>query len=104
VAETELETRAAVFEAKLGETKVLIQKRSGLEVGSLVTVGSTVDTIVTIAREEDADLIAIATHGRSGIGRWILGSVADGVVRRSHLPCLVVRPMEVQGMETPLST
>jgi nucleotide-binding universal stress UspA family protein len=104
VAETSLDDMVAVFEAKLGETKALIHRRSDLEVGSRVAVGPTVDTIVEVAREEGADVIAIATHGRSGIGRWVLGSVADGVVRRSHLPCLVVRPMEVQEAETPHST
>ena len=94
-----LEELVAAFKSRLGETKARIQSRSDLEVVSLVTAGPTVDTIVWTAREERVDLIAIATHGRSGIGRWVLGSVADGVVRRSHLPCLVVRPMDVQDVE-----
>jgi nucleotide-binding universal stress UspA family protein len=42
----------------------------------------------------NAGLIALATHGRSGFDRWVVGSVADGIVRRSGLPCLVVRPEE----------
>lgn len=37
-----------------------------------------------------ADLIVIATHGRKGAGRWILGSVTDGVVRRTDVPVMVV--------------
>jgi nucleotide-binding universal stress UspA family protein len=98
-----LEEQVAALKSRLGDTKARIQSRSDLEVVSLVTVGATVDTIVSTAREEGADLIAIATHGRSGIGRWVLGSVADGVVRRSHLPCLVVRPMEVRDADTALS-
>jgi nucleotide-binding universal stress UspA family protein len=95
------EDLVAASQSRLEETKALIQRRSDLEVESLVTVGATVDTIVSTARDEGADLIAIATHGRSGIGRLILGSVADGVVRRSHLPCLVVRPQAVQDDELP---
>jgi nucleotide-binding universal stress UspA family protein len=94
-----LEGLVAAFKSQLGDTKARIQSRSDLDVVSVVTVGATVDTIVSTAREEGADLIAIATHGRSGIGRWVLGSVADGVVRRSHLPCLVVRPTDVQDVE-----
>ena len=39
-------------------------------------------------------LVVMATHGRSGVGRWVLGSVTDRVVRHSHGPVLVVRPDE----------
>jgi len=45
-----------------------------------------------IARETGADLIAIGTHGRSGIGRMVMGSVANAVMRRATLPCLLVHP------------
>lgn len=48
--------------------------------------------IVEYARENEVSLIAIATHGHSGIRRAILGSVADYVVRESHLPMLVIKP------------
>jgi nucleotide-binding universal stress UspA family protein len=48
--------------------------------------------IARMAREVDADLIAIATHGHGGLKRAVLGSVADKVLRSSPLPLLVVRP------------
>jgi len=48
--------------------------------------------ILKTASERDADLIAITTHGRGGLPRLILGSVADKVVRASPVPVLVVRP------------
>jgi nucleotide-binding universal stress UspA family protein len=48
--------------------------------------------IVEYARENEVDLIAIATHGHSGIKRAILGSIADYVIRESHLPMLVIKP------------
>lgn len=48
------------------------------------------DEILAEAREADADLIVMATHGRTGPDRWLLGSVADHVVRRSELPVLLV--------------
>lgn len=48
--------------------------------------------IVGYARENEINLIAIATHGHSGIKRAILGSIADYVIRESHLPMLVIKP------------
>lgn len=63
-------------------------------VDRLVSVGFTVDQIVGAASQAQADLIALATHGRSGLGRWIMGSVANAVVCRTNLPCLVIRPKE----------
>jgi nucleotide-binding universal stress UspA family protein len=65
---------------------------AGLSVKPIVSFGPAVDEIVAAARLEGADLIAMSTHGRSGVGRWIMGSVADAVVRRADLPVLLVRP------------
>ena len=48
-------------------------------------------TIVNAAKEWAADLIVIATHGRSGVSRALLGSVAEGVMRNAPCPVLVVR-------------
>ena len=49
--------------------------------------------ILATAEQKAADLIVITTHGRGGLPRLILGSVADKVVRASHVPVLVVRPV-----------
>jgi nucleotide-binding universal stress UspA family protein len=48
--------------------------------------------IVETARELDADLIALATHGRGGISRLVIGSTADKVLRTTHTPVLLYRP------------
>ena len=48
--------------------------------------------IVEYTHENEMELIAIATHGHSGIRRAILGSVADYIIRESHLPMLVIKP------------
>jgi nucleotide-binding universal stress UspA family protein len=70
-------------------------KSRGVEATAVVSLGTTVDGVLRAADEIDVDLIAIATHGRSGLGRAVLGSVADGVVRRSaDVPCLVIRPRD----------
>jgi nucleotide-binding universal stress UspA family protein len=50
--------------------------------------------IVDLARETPHSLVAMTTHGRSGVGRWLLSSVVDRVVRHSTGPVLVVRPVE----------
>jgi len=71
----------------------------GLKARSVVTIGSPVDEIVRAGQDVGAGLIALATHGRSGVSRWIIGSVADGVMRRSTLPCLLVRPEGVTTQE-----
>jgi nucleotide-binding universal stress UspA family protein len=49
-------------------------------------------TILDAAREQHVDLIAIATHGWSGLARILLGSVAEKVVRGVTLPVLLYRP------------
>jgi nucleotide-binding universal stress UspA family protein len=55
-----------------------------------VEVGRAAETLVAIADEEAADLIAMTTHGRSGFTRWILGSVADRVLHLSRKPVLLI--------------
>lgn len=57
-----------------------------------VSSGATPETILDYADGESVDLIAMTTHGRSGISRLMLGSVAEEIVRRSHVPVLLVRP------------
>jgi nucleotide-binding universal stress UspA family protein len=52
--------------------------------------------IVKYAQDNAVDLICIATHGRSGLGRFVFGSVADLVLRESGLPILVIKPKETE--------
>lgn len=57
---------------------------------SLLEVGSPGETIVHTAEKQHADLIVMATHGRRGIARALLGSVTEKVVRLAHTPVLTV--------------
>ncbi len=57
----------------------------------VVGEGDACDEILRIAEEHKADLICLGTHGRSGISRLVLGSVAEGVLRRAHVPALITR-------------
>jgi nucleotide-binding universal stress UspA family protein len=62
----------------------------GHELDVLVVRGAAAATILDVARSVDAWLIAMATHGRSGLGRWVYGSVADAVLRCATVPVLLV--------------
>jgi nucleotide-binding universal stress UspA family protein len=52
--------------------------------------GETGPAIVAESERRGADLIAVSTHGRSGLGRWLFGSVAEHVVRHARVPVLLV--------------
>ena len=54
--------------------------------------GAPVEEILTYADEIEADAICMATHARTGIGRVIIGSVAEQIVHSAHLPVLLIRP------------
>lgn len=78
-AEGELEQQAATF--------------AGLDVSFVVASGTNVSEVVCeFAAEHGADLIALSTHGRSGLQRLVLGSVAEGVLRRANVPVLCFPP------------
>lgn len=65
---------------------------TGLRVHTLTTPNSVVESIITVAETRDVDLIAMTTHGRTGLSRVVYGSVADRVIRSGVRPVLVVRP------------
>lgn len=66
----------------------------GVEADVRVETGEAVYTLLEMAKARGSDLIALATHGRSGWQRLVFGSVADKIVRTSTLPALVLRPPE----------
>jgi nucleotide-binding universal stress UspA family protein len=66
-------------------------KEQGVEVSAATGVGPVAQSIIDYAEAHDVDLIAMCTHGRTGIARWALGSVADRVLRAGDKPILLVR-------------
>jgi nucleotide-binding universal stress UspA family protein len=54
-------------------------------------IGSPASEIVALAKEKTADLIVMASHGRTGLSRLVLGSVAEGVMRKASCPVLIVK-------------
>lgn len=69
-------------------------RERGLTVAVEQHDGAPAELILTRARARGADLIAMTTHGRGGLGRLLLGSVADAVVRHASVPVLLVRAQE----------
>ena len=63
----------------------------GLDVTTTTAIGSVANCIVEYAESSPVDLIAMCTHGRTGLARWALGSVADRVLRAGGTPILLVR-------------
>jgi nucleotide-binding universal stress UspA family protein len=67
---------------------------AGLRAEVVLERGDTAGRILAVAAERQADLIVMATHGRSGWKRWVLGSVAERVMRAASVPLLLVRARE----------
>ena len=83
-------------DSKLLAENYLIQllsltKYDGVNVQSEVIMGKAAESITEYITKNSIDLIIIATHGRSGISRWVWGSVADRVLRSACIPALMVR-------------
>ncbi len=66
-------------------------KKEGLRMEKLIVTGNPAEEILKIAEENSIDLIVMGTLGKSGIEKFLLGSVADKVIRNSTIPVLVVR-------------
>jgi nucleotide-binding universal stress UspA family protein len=64
----------------------------GIQVSTALQVGGVANAIIEYAEANEIDLIAMSTHGRTGLARWALGSVADRVLRAGGNPLLLVRP------------
>ncbi len=79
----EAETYLAGVMERLREKKISVEAR--------VVHGPIVESIIQTAEEVDADLIAMASHGRSGLGSVFYGSVAAGVLQRAERPLLLIR-------------
>ena len=57
----------------------------------LVVMGKAAETVADYAEKNGVDLIVIATHGRSGISRWVWGATADKILRSACVPILMIR-------------
>ncbi len=74
-------------------------RKTGVDVEAFYVDGRPVDAILKAAEDCGADLIVMGTHGRRGLRRLVLGSVAEAVVRQSEVPVLTVRSKWHEGCE-----
>lgn len=88
---------ATIYEEQRRWVETALEERgrrargAGLLARSLVRTGSPAAVIARTAEEEGADMVVVGTHGRSGLDRLLLGSVAERVVRLAPCPVLVVK-------------
>jgi nucleotide-binding universal stress UspA family protein len=83
-----------------------VQKKHGTlgleRVAVYATVGDPAERIIALADSLDADLIVVGTHGRKGLSRWVMGSVAEQVMRRASCGVWVIRPRDfLDGSKLP---
>lgn len=84
----QMESETAIY---MTEAKSKVES-DGVKVSVIVREGLIAETILAAAEEIGADVIAMSTHGRSGVRRWFMGSVADRVVNHSKVPVMLIRP------------
>jgi nucleotide-binding universal stress UspA family protein len=80
-----------------------VTKAGAADVETSVWYGKPAEAIVEAARFRQADLIVMSSHGRSGLGRLVLGSVAETVLRATRVPILLIRS-ETAPIEAPFTT
>ena len=83
----QIKKKAMDYLDKAGESL----KSKGAIVRCKVAVGKAAEEIIKAAGEINADLVAMSTHGRTGLSRWAFGSVTDRVLRGGTIPVLMVR-------------
>ena len=69
----------------------LVTPAEGVKFRRKFIIGSPADDLVNYAKENEIDLVVMGTHGRTGLTRLLMGSVAEGVVRRSPCPVLTIK-------------
>lgn len=87
-----VEDAEAQTQKYLQEKVTDLKARGFVKVTGVMRQGAVPDTILTAADEAGADLIVMSTHGRAGMQRWLMGSVADRVVHHAHIPVMLIRP------------
>jgi nucleotide-binding universal stress UspA family protein len=66
-------------------------KQDGLNVRSEVLIGNPADAIIDYANNNNVNTIVMSTHGRTGLGRWAFGSIAEKILKGASCPIFLVR-------------
>jgi nucleotide-binding universal stress UspA family protein len=91
VEDLERRFRESFHEAEVELEEFTRKQTDYMDVNVRIVEAHPVDAILKAAQDANADLIVMGTHGRSGLNRLMLGSVAEGVLRESKVPVLTVR-------------
>jgi nucleotide-binding universal stress UspA family protein len=97
----DLQLSQQIYDEQVGQTEAYLGglkgefREKGIRAQVRVGHGSPVDAIIAAAEAETADLVAMASHGRTGLARAFYGSVAAGVLNRVDRPLLIVRSQDV---------
>lgn len=79
-------------EAALKQARAsVVSRAAGIDVAAQALMGAPADEIVRLAESGRYDLIVMGTHGRTGLRRLLMGSIAEAIVRRSPIPVVTVR-------------
>lgn len=89
-------------ESYLDSVAAWARKAGVTEIETSVWYAPAAEAIIEAARVRDVDLIVMATHGRSGLGRLVLGSVAESVMRGTTTPILLLRARQAPPMSVTL--
>lgn len=88
--EDDKQKNTAIVKKYLDDVKGKVKYDNAI-VSSTVLIGRAPEGIADYANKNDFDLIIIATHGHSGLSRWVWGGVADRILRAASIPVLMVR-------------
>jgi universal stress protein A len=80
---------------------LLLARERGVEADGRVVFGHIAEAILAVAAESRADMIVMGTHGRTGLARMTMGSIAEDIIRHADVPVLTVRTKHHAGCVAP---
>jgi nucleotide-binding universal stress UspA family protein len=92
-----IEEEKKISAGKYLESVVNRINHDGVEFQTEVLLGTVAESLIDYTESNNVDMILIATHGRSGVSRWVRGSIADRILRGSSIPVLMVRAPGTMG-------
>jgi nucleotide-binding universal stress UspA family protein len=101
VMRTEYDLDAREVRGYLAAVRMRVANMTGLTVEAMMRTGDAADQFLHLAEGYPDSLIVMTTHGRSGLARFLTGSVAGDIVRRAHLPVLIIPPRAVREKTIP---
>lgn len=96
----DIQAHARLVESLLDEAEKYLQGKCGelrneqIECKHVVGSGPVVEGLINAAKQHQADIIALASHGRTGLPQVFYGSVAAGILQRAQLPLLIIRAQD----------